>query len=1087
MLAGTLLGLVGAACTLPTAIDPNSACVEDANGFSTLDADSDPGVPISLSISTKGEHEDAFKAIHPATAGTLADDTATDGRYVLACPQAAGKKTVQFTISRPAEWTAFGAEWVQLFPKDSWFNATNEYEPFSFNEFGAKIPLPEFRPTSNGLANDASNMPELHVFMEVSGEGDYEIKYGNPGLTSGSKWVAVEFKSTLLRVGAPWADCTGSVLDSASYEVGSIMPVLFGGPNLNSAVALRAGAPSYDDVIAELSSVSVPVKVILEIFNAGKTSYTDSANEVMCYKAGNACPEKHFVCNADYCEMDVWKALIAGFKSASPGMVTVLGSLDASTSFTAYDDLNMDGFYIVGEADIPSSTPSPTPYQAPPPPFTFQADGIGYCHSNGLNAETVTKEECQSFAASRGAAFGAANRNDWMPNCHIRVKNEGQHEVLWNDQGSGNFNPYWWNRRPIGPFNQVCKWPSSHGYTCQTGQGLGGGPYVAITQDNSLGDCADRCNAYVDCAAIDFTTDAQHDACRLYFATDNPRIGNGGHNNRQYCVKPQDAAIALPTTYALAGPNGYCNSNTHDEIQSGSRITGWINGESHSQARTNCDSRSECAGYHWNIQDSSYVLVSHVPDDCCTDESAKGDQCYRRSMLPAEVLEFDWECSDCPALNNWAGLEKLSGGLSGEFSWTGIPRLCGKNIWEANVQGEGDYVLCQQEFGENTMSFTSPPLQGFHVGRLYEVRWSASKYQDNPRQGRVEVYGDSDFSKAPLAFLDFEPDGQLQGRFQTTFTKYSLSFTPTTDIVYLKLGDKDTSNVQKNGLVFGKISFYSAPVAVSDLPDVAAPLLDEGLVTVSAIGAPLFDEAAVDDATVYVTLSSSDLGLWNPFSWYPNVPPSKWAAIVTEATDTTDIATLFDRGYGWVYLTSETGLETKSTITSDVLGAIEAVSTARRLQGRRLEASEPFWGCDDTLFECKPICMKRMGAVTSKVSDKLCAEAPMDQCACKCYHQAQWTCEGSLVRCKAKLGAGELKTVGDKVCEMRGAPKPNSTAELRVANECEPMTEMRGSAPTDECLAQWGTPEPDQRWYGVDWLQESFAAPLLVAALALYA
>merc|ERR1719326_2841348 len=103
-------------------------------------------------------------------------------------------------------------------------------------------------------------------------------------------------------------------------------------------------------------------------------------------------------------------------------------------------------------------------------------------------------------------------------------------------------------------------------------------------------------------------------------------------------------------------------------------------------------------------------------------------------------------------------------------------------------------------------------------------------------------------------------------------------------------------------------------------------------VIVSGLGAPLFDETAVDDADVYVTLSTSDLGLWNPFSWYPYVPPSKWAAIVTEATDTSAIPKLFDRGYGWVYLTSEGGFSTKSTITSAVFAAIEATATTRRLQ-----------------------------------------------------------------------------------------------------------------------------------------------------------
>ena len=116
---------------------------------------------------------------------------------------------------------------MQLFPKDSWENKTNEYEPFSFNDYGAKIPLAEFRPLPSGSTDcmdcmekwqqlslsqttiDALKKDVLNVFMEVKDEGDYEVKFGNPYLTSnGGKWVAVEFKQTLLRVGTPWAHCT---------------------------------------------------------------------------------------------------------------------------------------------------------------------------------------------------------------------------------------------------------------------------------------------------------------------------------------------------------------------------------------------------------------------------------------------------------------------------------------------------------------------------------------------------------------------------------------------------------------------------------------------------------------------------------------------------------------------------------------------------------------------------------------------------------------------------------------------------------------------------------------------------------------
>jgi len=625
MLSLALFGVAFAACGLDAALDPTSVCVTDSNGYSVLDADVD-GV-FSLEISTKAATTDAFVVDHPATVGSLTDDTATDGRYILACKQVSGLKTVKMTVTRPASMTAFGAEWVQLFPKDSWANVTNEYEPFTFNEYGAKIPLPEFRPVSTGLSDDALPEPTMNVFMEVSEEGDYEVMYGNPGLVSGGYWVAVQFKSTLLRVGTPWAECSGTALGAASYSVGSIAPILFGGPNLNS-ISAPAGASNYLDVIAELSGVTVPVKVVLEIFSDSVTSYTDSAASYgVCYKAGNACPEGHLVCKAEYCEMDVWKALIADFKAA--GSVTVLGSVDSAATLALYAGLDLDGFYYT--------------------------DGV------------------------------------------------------------------------------------------------------------------------------------------------------------------------------LAG------------------------------------------------------------------------------------------------------------------------------------------------------SGTS----------------------------------------------------------------------------------------------------------------------------VSALGSPLFDSDAVDDADVYVTLAATELGVWNPFSWYPYVPPAKWAAIVTSASDVSAVATLVDRGYGWVYVTSEAGFETKSTIVmSDLLSAIETPTTRRKLQERNLEASAPFWGCDDTLFECKPICMKKMGVVTSKVSDTLCASAPMDQCSCKCFHEAQWTCDGDAVVCKAKFGAGELKTVGDMVCETRGAVKPASTAELRVASTCEPNTQMRGSAPTEQCLTQWGTPAPTEKATAAPAttvtpveevkpkplnIEESFAATLAFAALALYA
>ena len=47
------------------------------------------------------------------------------------------------------------------------------------------------------------------------------------------------------------------------------------------------------------------------------------------------------VCKAEYCEMDVWKSLIASFKAA--GSVTVLGAVGASTTTSEYATLGTAG------------------------------------------------------------------------------------------------------------------------------------------------------------------------------------------------------------------------------------------------------------------------------------------------------------------------------------------------------------------------------------------------------------------------------------------------------------------------------------------------------------------------------------------------------------------------------------------------------------------------------------------------------------------------------------------------------------------------------------------------------------------------
>jgi hypothetical protein len=264
---------------LPSDVDPDGLCViDEESGWGVFDADGYETGDLSLTIETKEAHIDENRKSHGATVSELADKT--NGRYILACKQAEGEKTVKLTVTRPAKYTAFGAEWVKLFQKDSWAEVTSEYEPHTFNTFGAKVPLLRtFNNDDEEKGPTATEEGSLTVYMEVSDIGDYEVMYGNPNLTTpvydkatdttSDGWVAVQFKKTLLRVGSPWAECSGDELpEKNTYDIGTIVPAFFGHPNLNKN--------RYAALAAELSDATVPVKVVLEIFDKERKLYTMS-------------------------------------------------------------------------------------------------------------------------------------------------------------------------------------------------------------------------------------------------------------------------------------------------------------------------------------------------------------------------------------------------------------------------------------------------------------------------------------------------------------------------------------------------------------------------------------------------------------------------------------------------------------------------------------------------------------------------------------------------------------------------------------------------------------------------------------------
>ena len=92
-------------------------CAPAESGFANVDMDSLTSQAVSIKFYTKDAHEDSDRVNHPATDGTFDDQTTTNGRYVLSKKQPKDKKTIKITVTRPADLTEFGGEWVKMYPK----------------------------------------------------------------------------------------------------------------------------------------------------------------------------------------------------------------------------------------------------------------------------------------------------------------------------------------------------------------------------------------------------------------------------------------------------------------------------------------------------------------------------------------------------------------------------------------------------------------------------------------------------------------------------------------------------------------------------------------------------------------------------------------------------------------------------------------------------------------------------------------------------------------------------------------------------------------------------------------------------------
>lgn len=130
--------------------------------------------------------------------------------------------------------------------------------------------------------------------------------------------------------------------------------------------------------------------------------------------------------------------------------------------------------------------------------------------------------------------------------------------------------------------------------------------------------------------------------------------------------------------------SGFCSL---DEVDGGHRISEWTFGQTKEQAEAACDAHLSCQGYHWNVQDSSYVLVKEVGPTLGM-ETDKGDQCYQKQQARYSVQNFGQDCWD--SCNSQQGpcdfcgsgyccrlaWHDTSNGCDGEMGITGRGHVC---------------------------------------------------------------------------------------------------------------------------------------------------------------------------------------------------------------------------------------------------------------------------------------------------------------------------------------------------------------------------------------------------------------------------
>merc|ERR1719274_134412 len=149
---------------------------------------------------------------------------------------------------------------------------------------------------------------------------------------------------------------------------------------------------------------------------AGLVGWTSAANNVQCYKSGNACPEAHSVCSSSYCSIERWNEIIADLKTAG---AQVLGLIDAGKHVQKYVDLTpVDGYYfgdgsITMDQKTARSDDDVTELTALDDPKIADSD-FTVCAIGAPLFDTTVVDKCNTWVTLAGAELGVWTPYSWF-------------------------------------------------------------------------------------------------------------------------------------------------------------------------------------------------------------------------------------------------------------------------------------------------------------------------------------------------------------------------------------------------------------------------------------------------------------------------------------------------------------------------------------------------------------------------------------------------------------------------------------------------------------------------------------------------